>query len=1363
MNRKITKRIIALAVMLAMIIGSLPVVYAERGKWITDTTTVPGWSVEIQDIDGGACIDSSEHASGKQSMKLWNNTLKENDNTFLRASYPVSVEKGKFYRYGFKAKVKNATNVLAQMNWGTRSSLTPVGRTSNWREFEFNYNHTDADGTAWLRIILDTKSDAVWIDDVYFYEVGDATNTNLINNPSFEETAASAPAASAPAGGQGADGRDIVAVAHKDGIEIDGDLSDWDGISALPLTQKTVYNGTLSIEANIRYAYDDENFYFATEVEDDEHFPVMQNQYWTGDGLQFTLCGLNDTFGKAYAYSHDIESDRDFVTPSELLKHGFSREGKKTIYEVAIPWEDFFPEGRPDAALFCAIINDNDGDGLGRKGCLMVAEGIASYKGSDQYPMFLMVDKEAGYTGWLSGSKECLIGEEAEYNIDLFNSSDADKNISIKTDDGKIDTSVKLEPGKNARYTFKIRHDELNEQSVSVTMSDGTSEKHQTVTTQVQADEKMTKEIIERQKANYKELVPLMEECKNRGMDLDYDEINYNILGHFVTYIEENLQKGDTGRAAYQDKVLTELYEKTKANLTAYLDGTKTPMNAPTYVTSDISVEGKHFEATVDNGGILERQPVFFVGTGHWAPSRKDIPILSKFGFNAIQPEVGGWDFMRKASAAHLWTPIANGYEAKTESSDKEKHSGERSLKITSNTPRIDFKYWYLQQSIDVKPNTTYEYGLWAKGDNVKYTWFTLDPDWNASEKHHIDGTYDWTEYKYEYTTKPGQTTLNFYITNEDMTTAAYIDDVFVREKGSDKNLIGNSSMESYNEPDAYWDIEEKTIEKLSDDFDLMAKYNLSGIFSAAPHYIPQIWKNDHPEARAGGQAEYSGGTILAHPQTKQYYETYYRTLMPRLANKPAFDGIVLMNEPTYKTQEISYYEPLYREWLKNKYGDIKKLNEKWETEYSDFEEISFPKNLLPEPWLTDYLDFNDTALPDYNNFVSGIIKEYDKNVLTQTKMMQTLGKGSIGRIDSSNNWETLAPSVDLNSCDGWAYYHHPTLDIRGQMLFYDYQTSIKETPVYNTEDHIIQDGENMVFSDGERQHNIANLWQSAVHGKGGSVIWFWDREGRSEAGNYLHNPLLTERPDTTAAIGKMTLDLNRLAKEIVSITEADANVGMLYVPINDFYVSGYMNTMYRTYNKLGENGQKTQFVVESAMDKISEVKTCIIPHVVTVKDSTFEAVRKYADNGGKLIVIGKDSLSKDEYGHDRNADEVAKLLEKAEVINIYSPLAADMDSKTMEELDGVISKLVKTEGYSDISVIDKETGKPVEDCEYLFAQYEGKYIINLCTFRDDDREIEIYVNGKKTENFTDLISTETYNRNAKAKAYTPMLIRIEE
>ena len=61
------------------------------------------------------------------------------------------------------------------------------------------------------------------------------------------------------------------------------------------------------------------------------------------------------------------------------------------------------------------------------------------------------------------------------------------------------------------------------------------------------------------------------------------------------------------------------------------------------------------------------------------------------------------------------------------------------------------------------------------------------------------------------------------------------------------------------------------------------------------------------------------------------------------------------------------------------------------------------------------------------------------------------------------------------------------------------------------------------------------------------------------------------------------------------------------------------------------------------------------------------------------------------------------------------------------------IENLIKTEKYSNISIIDKETGKNITDCEYLYSKYEGGYIINLCTFRDDDREIEIYVNGKKT------------------------------
>lgn len=241
-----------------------------------------------------------------------------------------------------------------------------------------------------------------------------------------------------------------------------------------------------------------------------------------------------------------------------------------------------------------------------------------------------------------------------------------------------------------------------------------------------------------------------------------------------------------------------------------------------------------------------------------------------------------------------------------------------------------------------------------------------------------------------------------------------YIDEAFIREKGSNKNLLYNGDFEKPTY--TYWDMDERTIEKFVSNFDLMEKYNLSGWYSAAAHYIPPEYLNDNPGL---GQSNEYPGIVLEHPKSKEYYEQFYRTIMPRLANKPAFDGVILMNEPHYYTNRTSYYLPLFQEAMKNKYGEIEKLNANWGTDYTDFDDVSMPVNMNPTPQVRDYLAFNDEAIPNWNRYVSGIIKEYDTNVLIQTKMMQTLGKSSIGRLDGSNNWETIAPTLDVNSCDG--------------------------------------------------------------------------------------------------------------------------------------------------------------------------------------------------------------------------------------------------------------------------------------------------------------------------------------------------------
>ena len=94
--RKTFKKIASSILLANFCLSLMPSALAEVRK-ATDTTSAPGWSVEISNVDGGVYIDSSQKASGKNSMKLYNYTPKSTDTTFLRASYPVKVEKGKSY------------------------------------------------------------------------------------------------------------------------------------------------------------------------------------------------------------------------------------------------------------------------------------------------------------------------------------------------------------------------------------------------------------------------------------------------------------------------------------------------------------------------------------------------------------------------------------------------------------------------------------------------------------------------------------------------------------------------------------------------------------------------------------------------------------------------------------------------------------------------------------------------------------------------------------------------------------------------------------------------------------------------------------------------------------------------------------------------------------------------------------------------------------------------------------------------------------------------------------------------------------------------------------------------------------------
>ena len=104
--------------------------------------------------------------------------------------------------------------------------------------------------------------------------------------------------------------------------------------------------------------------------------------------------------------------------------------------------------------------------------------------------------------------------------------------------------------------------------------------------------------------------------------------------------------------------------------------------------------------------------------------------------------------------------------------------------------------------------------------------------------------------------------------------------------------------------------------------------------------------------------------------------------------------------------------------------------------------------------------------------------------------------------------------------------------------------------PVFNSEDHIIPDYSTL-YEKGLTRFVSADIFQVALHGRAASVIWVWEKTGNPESlfyGNIL------QRPDALSAIGKASLDLNRLAYEINAFNEKDSDTAILYSNIERVY-----------------------------------------------------------------------------------------------------------------------------------------------------------------------------------------------------------------
>lgn len=534
-------------------------------------------------------------------------------------------------------------------------------------------------------------------------------------------------------------------------------------------------------------------------------------------------------------------------------------------------------------------------------------------------------------------------------------------------------------------------------------------------------------------------------------------------------------------------------------------------------------------------------------------------------------------------------------------------------------------------------------------------------------------------------------------------------------------------------------------IGKLKNTLAAAEKANISVSVLVSPHYFPENLDADL-YAETSEFIKYNIGDERA----KAVIEEFLRKLLPEIKDYSSLTSICLSNEPTFLTTNFpDFYAPKFREYLKGIYGNILSLNLSWGTTYLSFDAINLPENTETNtPMCYDWNRFNRKTFAEWHAWMADIIEEYLPKTPLHSKLLNRMNDVRTGynlrHFDSKGtDVEMFDEFSDWAGCDSHDYIG----DEQGYwatMFYYDYLHSVTGKPIYNSEDHIIAD-RNDVFGETQRKHWRNHLWMSAAHGMNMSTIWQWKRSTKD---NTDYNGVLF-RPDIVSETGKTSLDLIRLSDKMTRIQQKKSDVALLYSKATVQYYENnkaYYGNLMTAYKALLEMGIKPGIVTEDSAAKLEGYKVLIIPGATHATEKMRTAVNAFAENGGTVIYTG-DALSKTEYNKSVGNSAVKS----------YGLAYSGTDTATVRaEVEEYLDDL----GLLPLVLVDEDTGKPAKNTDWSYVFENGELLINATNLEyGTKKKFSVYFNGKMVTGFTNLITSEEGLTVVTADEQTPVLL----
>lgn len=1347
--------------------------------------TVYNWTVSTGG-NGQYCLIDSQACFGNFSLSL----SAPDANSSASAYTQIAVKAGETYRFTFWVKgealsTANAVIGKSKMNLASTYSLY------YWTCMDYEFTATEDSSNYKIGFEI-SKGGTLCIDDACVMNV-EKKYKNLIKNGGFERVESKKDflsGTSLPMEEELASfgEKNVMPMLYMDDFELDGDLGEWDGYAkavmpngSTDMTGMKGYSGETDLFAELMLAYDDKNFYVAAKVLDDVFDnPNSDSKYWKGDSLQLAIGTVEEDFGVEvglYRNNDGVSS----VYSSELIKEGWGtiddktmylrenskvivkRVGNITYYEAQLPWLFRF-DSVPEDCLINILVNDSDGDG--RKGFFELTPGIGFTKSNEKFLFGTPIEKSGDIFGYIDGPKWLYQEQTGIYSLYVANPSEKAEDIIITLPDNTTE-AVNVPAKQIYKYDYTVSSGEVGMHSDALKISYADKEIRVKKNIQIKRDLIKAFSYIETERLPV--ITELEEKCREKGINPVYEHADINIITNFIDYGREDLAASRDSRAEYVYNELIKLCDNVEEALSAYLDGSREPVTTYLYKGDKIELEGMHYNTLMQNTktGEMEERPVYFIGYdvgGTNSRKEKTYKDHEAIGANLMQVELPLEQYVSKGKYyVRGWSRSFQGDVDATISYDSDVvKSGDYSLKITNNTPQKANTYVAITKNVSLQKDKTYALSFWIKANNASGVVFR--PNGWGSGSMKLNGTYDWKKITYEYSPKEDET-KELILLVENTATSVNVDNFRLVEKGTKDNLITFGSFEEL--PviiNGYGFDTDRVKNRVVDILDWAQKYNIQMDILFGLHYFPNIVENWN---LPNGRGYYRHN--VDNPEVLKVMEAMVTGVMEKIKDHPALHSICLSNEPSYQTARspevftadwISYIKKLYN-------NDISLLNSTYGTQYTSFEEVPLTEDTENDVLYYDYIHFNAEVWGGWHRWLADTIKKVAPNVRVHSKIQAVVN--TTEKADAVLGTPLFARGIDPEMFDGFSdisgcdctNFISNEKELLKKEMWYDLQSSFGGKPVFNSEDHVIVDGDETYTAE-YAPFVSADLWQGAVHNRSDAAIWIWTRTtdlNNSFSGNINH------RPDVLSANSRMNLDVNRLSREIAALQAKPENVGILYSLQSRIYdyPNPHMHTISEAYRALTFAGERVKFFSENMIETkgIDEnIKLLIIGNAASTNAETVKAIRSFIERGGKVMVIGEIFRYDNKKKPLSNPEDVQFILDNAVIVPSYNE---EKEVKFDFDFYEYMADFLKEMGIRNIELVDAETGKPVARTEYTSGVLDGKTIINIINPQPGTvKKFRILINGNEPENMTELRSGEKVSGVIELPSHIPMLIRID-